>query len=341
MKLLALFPQRMNPEGIGSFVAASLGEGWDVTGAGDPEEDLPTLETADAMLVALVQVPVSAIEKATSLRVIQTPSHGFDHVDIEAAASRGIAVCNVGTSGAEAGTVAEHAMLLMLACARRLIEANDGLRDGIWPQLTGNSVELQRKTLGIVGLGHIGREVAKRAKAFGMNLLYFDPVPADEEVETELRLKPVELDELLQKSDVITVHVPLMESTRGLIGRDEVALLKPNAILVNTSRGAVVDNLAVADAANDGRIMAGIDVFEPEPPPPDHPLRSASNVVLSPHVAGTTRESVQRIMQAALENLKRFERGERLRDVINGVIPSPPSPVVEARPSEAAPTAHQ
>jgi phosphoglycerate dehydrogenase-like enzyme len=180
-------------------------------------------------------------------------------------------------------------------------------------------VELQGKTLGIVGMGHIGREVAKRAKAFGMKLIYHDPVPADEDVEAELRLEPVGLQDLLQRADMVTVHVPLMPSTRGLIGRDEIALLRANTILVNTSRGPVVDNQAVAEAANDGRIMAGIDVFDPEPPPDDHPLRTARNVVLSPHVAGTTRESVVRIMAAAMENLQRFARGERVRDVVNGI----------------------
>jgi phosphoglycerate dehydrogenase-like enzyme len=309
----------MNPAGIASFVGATLGDGWDVTGVGDAEEDLPTLEAADAILVAIAELRAPAIEKAHSLRMIQTPSHGFDHIDLDAAAGRQIAVCNVGTSGAEAGTVAEHAMGLMLACARRLIEGHDGLRDGGWPQLTSSSVELQGKTLGIVGMGHIGREVAKRAKAFGMKLIYHDPVPADEDVEAELRLEPVSLPDLLQRADLVTVHVPLMPSTHGLIGRDEIALLRANTILVNTSRGAVVDNQAVADAANDGRIMAGIDVFDPEPPPDDHPLRNARNVVLSPHVAGTTRESVTRIMAAAMENLQRFARGERVRDVVNGI----------------------
>lgn len=321
MKLLALFPTRMNPEGIASFVGATLGDGWEVTGAGDPEEDLPTLEAADAILVALVDLRAPAIEKAHSLRMIQAPSHGFDHIDVDAAAARDVAVCNVGTSGSEAGTVAEHAMLLMLACARRLVEGHDGLRNGEWPQLTGNTMELQGKTLGIVGLGHIGREVAKRAKAFGMTLLYHDPVPAEEEVEAELRLEPVALPDLLARSDVVTVHVPLMTSTRHLLGPDEIALMRPNAILVNTSRGPVVDNQAVADAAHEGRIVAGIDVFDPEPPPTDHPLRTAHNVVLTPHIAGTTRESVVRIMAAAIENLECFARGDRVRDVVNGVTP--------------------
>ncbi len=319
MRLLALFPARMNPEGIAQFVASSLGEGWDVTGAGSPDDDLQALEDADAILAALVDVNAVAIDKANKLRLIQTPSHGFDHVDIEAAGTRDIPVCNVGTSGAEAATVAEHAMLLMLACARRVVDAHEGIRAGDWPQMTGASSEVQGKTLGIVGIGHIGVEVAKRARAFGMTVVYHDVVDAHDDVEQELRLKRLPLDEVLAHSDVVTVHVPLMAATRGLIGPDEIAKMKPGAILVNTSRGAVVDNTAVAEAANEGRIIAGIDVFEPEPPPEDHPLRTAANVVLTPHQAGTTRESVVRIMAAALENLGRFARGERLQDVVNGV----------------------
>ncbi len=318
-KLLSLFPARLNPDGIASFVGATLGDDWEVVGAADPEDDLQALESSDAILVALADVTGPVIDKASNLRFIQTPSHGFDHIDIDSAAARGIAVCNVGTSGAEAGTVAEHAMLLMLACARRLIEAHNGIRSGDWPSLTGSTVELQGKTLGIVGLGHIGREVAKRARAFGMKLLYFDPVRADEEVELELRLEPTDLNDLLERADVVTVHTPLMDSTRGLIGKDELAKLKRDAIIVNTSRGLVVDNHALAEAANEGRIIAGVDVYDTEPPPEDHPLRSASNVVLTPHIAGTTQESVGRIMIAALDNLKRFADGERVRDVVNGV----------------------
>lgn len=322
MKLLALFPERLNPAGIAQFVGATLGDGWEVTGAASAEDDLTALEEADAILIAISELTAPLIDKAHALRLIQTPSHGFDHVDIDAAAARDIAVCNVGTSGAESGTVAEHAMLLMLACARRLVDGHEGLRRGEWPSLSSDTIELQGKTLGIIGLGHIGREVAKRAKAFGMKLLYFDPVPAEEDVEAELRIEPVDLNDLLERSDVVTIHVPLMASTRHLIGPEEIARLKPGAILVNTSRGPVVDNAAVARAANEGRIVAGIDVYDPEPPPEDHPLRSASNVVLSPHIAGTTRESVVRIMAAAIDNLSRFANGERVRDIVNGVTPS-------------------
>lgn len=319
MRLLALFPDRLNPEGIANFVASTLGEGWEVTGAGTADADVDALQAADAMLVALVDVDATAIDKATNLRFIQTPSHGFDHVDVEAAARRQVPVCNVGTSGAEAATVAEHAFLLLLACARRLTDAHEGVRSGDWPQLAGSTVELQGKTLGIVGLGHIGLEVALRGHAFGMKLRYTDVVEPPEDVALELGLERRELRDLLTESDAVTVHVPLMPATRGLIGREEIALLKPGAILVNTSRGAVVDNDAVAEAASAGKISAGIDVFDPEPPPPDHPLRTAPNVIATPHIAGTTRESVGRIMTAALENLRRFGRGDKVKDVVNGV----------------------
>ena len=319
MRLLAVFPERLNPKFIAEVVAGALGEEWSVTGAASAFEDADALASCDAILAALAEIDARAIDAASSLRFIQTPSHGFDHVDIEAAGRRGIPVCNIGTSGAEAGVVAEHAFCLMLACARRLIEGHEGIRAGDWPQLTGQSTELLGKTLGIVGLGHIGVEVATRARAFDMNVLYYDVVSFLEEVESELRLTRVDLRDLLERSDVITIHVPLFEETRGLIGPDEIKLMKQHAILVNTSRGPVVDNAAVAEAANEGRIVAGIDVFDTEPPPRDHPLRSAANVVLSPHVAGTTRESVLRMMDAAFENLKRFARGDVLVDVVNGV----------------------
>lgn len=319
MKLLAVFPERLNPKFIADVVAGALGEEWTVTGAASASADPDALAAAETMLVALEEIDASAIEAAPNLRFIQTPSHGYDHVDIDAAARHGIPVANIGTSGAEADVVAEHAFCLILACARRLIEGHEGIRAGEWPQLTGQSQELFGKTLGIVGLGHIGVQVAKRARAFEMQVLYYDLVDPAEEVGSELRLKRVDLRDLLEQSDVVTVHVPLFDSTRGLIGADEIKLMKQHAILVNTSRGPVVDNTAVADAATEGRIVAGIDVFDPEPPPADHPLRSASNVVLSPHVAGTTRESVLRMMGAAFENLKRFKRGEHVVDVVNGV----------------------
>lgn len=321
MRLLALFPAHLNPDAVGGFVGSMLGDGWTVTPAADADADPDALAQADAILDALVPLRASAIERAARLRIIQTPSHGFDHVDLDAAAARGIPVCNVGTSGAEAANVAEHAFLLMLASAKRLIEGHTALRDGRWPvqELLGMGLtELRGKTLGIVGLGQIGREVARRGRAFDMRLLYADVVPAPD-AEAEFGLERTELDDLLRASDFVTIHVPLSDATRGLVGAERIALLRHGAVLVNTSRGPVVDGRALAEACRGGRVLAGIDVFDPEPPPPDHPLLGAPNVVLSPHVAGVTGESTRRIMLAAIENLQRFARGEAPLDIVNGL----------------------
>jgi phosphoglycerate dehydrogenase-like enzyme len=316
MRLLALFPDHLNPQAIGAFVASMLGDGWTVDAAADPD-DAPLAE-AEIILDALVPLTDGHFASADKLRFVQTPSHGFDHIDLDAAAARGVPVSNVGTSGAEAANVAEHAFLLMLACAKRLVDGHAALREGRWPPqaelLSLGMTELRGKTLGIVGLGQIGREVAKRARAFEMTVLFTDVVDADDEA-----LERASLEDLLQRADFVTVHVPLMASTRGLIGADELARMKQGAVLVNTSRGPVVDNHALADALGAGRITAGIDVFDPEPAPPDHPLLRAPNVVLSPHVAGVTNESVRRIMFEAIENVRRFAAGERPRDVVNGL----------------------
>lgn len=323
MRLLALFPTHMNPEGIAGFVRSTLGDDWEVTGADAADADPEALEGADAILDALVPLRREHLERARKLRFVQTPSHGFDHIDVEAAAERGIPVANVGTSGAEAANVAEHAFLLMLACAKRLPEGHEALRGGRWANqdlMRAGLTELHGKTLGIVGLGQIGREVAKRGAAFGMELLYHDVV-ADPEAEEAYGLRRVPLDELLETADAVTVHVPLLDETRGLIGPEEIAKMRDGAILVNTARGPVVDAEPLAEACRTGRLRAGIDVFDPEPPPADHPLLDCPNVVLSPHVAGTTGESVRRIMAAALENLRRCAASEDVRDVINGVEP--------------------
>jgi phosphoglycerate dehydrogenase-like enzyme len=151
-----------------------------------------------------------------------------------------------------------------------------------------------------------------------MTMLYTDVVDAPD-AETQFGLRRVPLDELLASSDAVTIHTPLLPSTRGLIGAEQLRIMKHGAILVNTARGAIVDAGALAEACRAGRILAGIDVFDPEPPPADHPLLGCPNVVLSPHTAGVTRESVQRIMAAALDNLRRFAGGQPLRDVVNGV----------------------
>ena len=281
------------------------------------------LRDADAVVTVFAPVTAEHIAAAPRLRLVQCPSHGFDHVDLDAAASRGIAVCNVGTSGAEAHNVAEHTMLLMLALAKRLIEGHNGLREGRWPglELQGlGMTELEGRTLGIVGLGMIGREVARRARAFGMRVVYSGRRRLGPGEEAAAGAEWRALDDLLSEADVVTLHVPLTPATRHLLDARRIALMKPTAFVVNTAREALVDTTALAGALETGRLAgAGFDVFEPEPPPPGHPLLRAPKVALSPHTAGASGESVARIIAAAAANVRRLVAGEPLGDVVNGV----------------------
>jgi phosphoglycerate dehydrogenase-like enzyme len=183
--------------------------------------------------------------------------------------------------------------------------------------LEGGVFELAGKTLGLVGLGRIGREVTKRARAFDMRVIYNDVFRPTPEVEKEIGVEFRELEALLGEADIVSLHAPLTPETRNLINDRTLALMKPNAVLVNTARGPLVDAAALAAALRAGTIRAAaIDVFDPEPPSPENPLLGLDNVVLSPHMAGVTGESILRILAAALENCLRVGRGEAPLDVV-------------------------
>jgi phosphoglycerate dehydrogenase-like enzyme len=190
--------------------------------------------------------------------------------------------------------------------------------DWALPRLQRSITELSGKTLGIIGLGHIGEEVARRAVAFDMNIVYAGPKPVPAEKEARLGARHVELDALLRMSDYVSLHAPLTGATRHLLDAERLALLKPTAFVVNTSRGALIDQDALADALHAGALAgAGIDVFDPEPPTPALRLLKAPNVVLSPHVAGVTRETLVRIALAAVQNAADFVAGGPPRDVVS------------------------
>jgi phosphoglycerate dehydrogenase-like enzyme len=179
--------------------------------------------------------------------------------------------------------------------------------------------ELAGKTIGIVGLGRIGREVAKRARGFDMKIVYHDAFRPPPDAERELGVEYRDLDALLQESDVVTLHVPATGKTKALIGARELEMMKPEAILVNTSRGPIVDHDALVDALRSKSIRAAaLDVYDPEPPQPDDPLLGLDNVTFSPHMAGVTAESLLRILQAAMANCNRVARGEEPLDVVEG-----------------------
>jgi len=295
-----------------------LGEGWSVHAFRD-EGDVPTdvASEAEFVLAAAPQRVEGLFGRAPKLRLAQVPGHGYDHVDLDAASRAGVPVCTVASSGAESHTVAEMALLLAGVASRRVLAGDAAVRSGRWGTQemlfgAGGVLELAGKTLGIVGYGRIGRELATRARAFGMRVLYTDVVRTDD-VDIEFR----ELDQLLAESDVVSLHAPLTPETKHLINDDTLRKTKPGAVLVNTARGPLVDADALARALRSGRIRAAaIDVFDPEPPPPDSPLLEFENVVLSPHMAGVTQESVMRILGAALENCRRVERGEDPHDSV-------------------------
>jgi phosphoglycerate dehydrogenase-like enzyme len=322
MLLVALVPPSIDPAGAPDLYGSFLGADWTVQAF--PSQDAVPDHVAAEMdaLLASSPLPVDArlLRRAPKLKLVQVVGHGFDHVCLADARAAGVPVCTVASSGAESHIVAEMTIVLAGVASRRVIDGDAYVRAGNWGQmvlLQRGVFELAGKTIGIIGFGHIGQEVAKRARAFDMRVLYHDCVRPDPSVEPALGIEFRELDALLAESDIVSLHVPLTPHTRGLIGSRALALMKPTAVLVNTARGPIVDAAALASALQEGRLRAAaIDVFDAEPPRADDPLRQAPNCVFSPHVAGATAESVARILAASLENCKRVGRGEPPHDVI-------------------------
>jgi len=253
----------------------------------------------------------SVMESLPELLIIARHGLGLDNVDLKAATRLGIPVTFCRHTGEEV-SVAEHTMALILAAARRIVEADAHVRAGRWMERVNLAgVELRGKVLGVIGLGAVGREVARIAgRGFGMRVWAYDPYAPDEVFE-ELGVRRVTLDELLEGSDVVTIHVPLTEETRRLLDGGRLGRLKRGAILVNTARGAVVDEEALFRLLNEGRIAyAGLDVFSREPLE-NSPLTRLSNVVLTPHIAAFTREALWRMDMAIADDLIGFFRGKR------------------------------
>jgi phosphoglycerate dehydrogenase-like enzyme len=293
---------RKTPEGCRSTVIASRPDG------SYAEDDLRQLEEADVLVVGLEPVDESLLERAPRLRLIQRLGRGYCNIDLDAAARRGIPVC--GMPDFNAASVAEHTIMLMLALLRRVFESTLLMKAGRWPLETvvaGGIFDLQGRTLGIVGLGAIGRAVADRAVPFGMHIRYHD----DRARPPSPGIEPRTLERLLQESDVVSLHAPLTPANRHMIGRRELAQMKRSALLINTARGALVEEDALADALERREIAgAGVDVFSREPLEGPHRLARCPNVLLTPHVAGQTREAMDRMVAAMLENLDRAHRGE-------------------------------
>ena len=250
------------------------------------------------------------------LKVVGRHGAGLDTVDIPAATRLGVAV--VHAPGANSQAVAEHAVMLMLACAKRTLLVDRWTRAGDWTARTGGNFELAGKTLGIVGIGNIGRLVARFAAALGMRVLAYDKYLSPDEVRRRGAEPVTSLEALLPQVDVLTCHTPLTEETRGMINERTLGLLKRGAVYVNTSRGPVQQERAIFEALTKGHLAAaGIDVFEEEPTSRDNPLFNLDNVVVSSHVAGVTQEANRAMAMQVSGEMLRVLRGERPHVLVN------------------------
>ncbi len=272
-------------------------------------------------LVSLLTDPIDAevFDAAPKLRIVSQYAVGYDNIDIEEATKRGIYVTN--TPGVLTETVADFTFALMLAVARRVVEADKYVREGkwkvAWHPLMMLGSDVYGRTLGIVGMGRIGSAVARRAKGFGMRILYYDSVRR-EDLEKELGAEFADLDRLLEESDYVSLHVPLTPETYHMIGEEQLRKMKPTAFLINTARGKVVDQKALYRALKEGWIAgAGLDVFEQEPIPPDDPLLKLDNVVLAPHAASASHETRSRMAEMVAENLIAFLNGKVPPNLVN------------------------
>ncbi len=276
-------------------------------------EMIALLEGIDAVLADIDPFTARVLASAGRLRVISRPGVGYDAIDVKAACARGIAVCT--TPGSNRHSVAELALAMMLQCARKIMENEAEVRRGGWTRVVGR--EIAGSTLGIVGLGTIGKEVAQRARAFEMRVLAYDLVQ-DQQFAEEHQVAYVPLEQLLQDSDFVSLHILLNDRTRHLIDAERLALMKPTAYLINTARGPIVDEEALAQALKAGRIAgAALDVFTQEPLPVDSPLRDLDNVHLYPHLAGSTQEVFKSSGLMAAENVIRVLRGQRPLHIVN------------------------
>ncbi|HEY3455817.1 MAG TPA: hydroxyacid dehydrogenase [Bryobacteraceae bacterium] len=247
-------------------------------------------------------------QRCPHLRLVSLWGTGTDNVDLMAAERYGVTITN--TPGVSAFSVAEHALALVLAVVRGIPSQDAAMRGGGWPR--GQGIELHGKTLGIIGLGAIGRRLAELGRAIGMHVIAWTVHP-----NAALGVEIVEFDQLLRSSDVISIHLRLSQQTEGMIGPREFGLMKNSAILVNTARGAIVDEGALVDALLTKRIAgAGLDVFTTEPMPAGHALRKLSNVVLTPHSAGVTPEALEAGLQLAVENVWSFLAGRPANVVV-------------------------
>lgn len=284
----------------------------------DTQQAYESMTDAEILILRIFKAPRKIIERNQKLKMILRWGAGFDSVDIEAAGQHGVLVTN--TPGANANAVSELAVMLMLAVGRKLLCHTESLESGIWSKNTflNSSFCLHNKLVGIIGGGNIGRQVAKKVQAFGASVQYYDPIRLPEETERNYGLTHVSLDTLIQTSDIISLHVPLTDETKHMIGANEIQQMKTGAIIVNTARGGLIDDYALAEAVRTGKLAgAGLDGVEREPLPVDDDLLKDPNIIVTPHVGGGTADIGDEIIPMLAQNIRDYAAGKEPAYIVN------------------------
>lgn len=311
MRIVVLEPLGLEEERVRSIAGKIIGEGHQLVTYKDRVEDVEVLKKrasgADILVIANMPLKGEVINSVENLKMISVAFTGVDHVDIKVCRERNILVCNA--AGYSTSSVAELTYGLIFSVLRNIVPLDKATREGRTKAHYSQN-DLSGKTIGIVGTGAIGTKVAEIAKVFGCKVLAYS---RSKKAEVEaLGVTYVSLEELLKESDVVSIHVPLKNDTRALINEEKISLMKSNAILINTARGAIIDNAALAKALEEGKIAgAGIDVFDMEPPiPKDYPLLKAPNTVLAPHVGFATEEAMVRRAHITFNNIAKWLEGK-------------------------------
>ena len=327
-KVLSILPRERFENAEVSFPAALEFSFKHVTAENDIIE---ACRGIDFLFVPAAFPPITSavLDNIPSVRMIQSAGTGYDKVDTASAARCNIPVAN--SPGANITTVAEFTVAMMITLQRRMVIADREIKAGNYSPireklLSGGLKEISDLHLGLVGFGAIGRKVAQVAGLLGARVSYFDVIRPDRAIEEQLQVIYKDFEDLLRTSDAVSIHTPLTKQTYHLIGRKELRLMAPGSILINTARGEIVASDALADALEDHHLMgAAIDTLYPEPPPPDHPLLNLSKasrdrLLITPHIAGTTKSAFQRMLSQAVANIAAVADGHPPKHVVNGVV---------------------
>jgi len=282
----------------------------------DPEQLKKAVSDADAVIVrSETKITADILASGKKIKIVGRAGVGVDNIDVAAASRQGVLVVNV--PGGNTISAAEHTLALLLALARNIPDANNSLKSGEWTRAKFTGTELQGKTLGLIGLGRIGREVARRAQSFGMRILGYDPY-ASEEYAKSFNINLVTLDEVYKEADYVSLHVPLNESTKHLLNARTLAQLKPGVRIINCARGGIIDEQALEAAIQSGHVKgAALDVFEDEPPPQNYSLLKLPQVIVTPHLGAATEEAQVKVAQELAETIRDYFLLGTVRNAVN------------------------